>query len=192
VFAHVPGLKVVCPGTVQDAYDLLRASVADPNPVLVFEHKALYRSLKAPLVRGRRRWEFGRARVARPGRHLTLVTYGGMLPRCLEVAEGMAGGGSEVEVVDLRSLVPLDMRTVVESAQRTGHLLIVHEAVQDFGAGAEIAARISDELFDQLLAPVRRLGTPSVPMPFSPDLERGLLPGAAAIASAAQALRTES
>ncbi len=127
--------------------------------------------------------------MAREGDGVTVVTWGQTLRDCLAAAESCP---VSLEVVDLRSLVPLDMDTVVESVRKTGHLLIVHEAVQDFGAGAEIAARIADELFDELLAPVRRLGAPSVPMPFSPELERSLLPGSESIAAAAEALKAES
>jgi pyruvate/2-oxoglutarate/acetoin dehydrogenase E1 component len=176
VFAHVPGLKVVCPGTVQDAYDLLRASVADPNPVLFFEHKALYRSLKAPLVRGRRRREFGRARVVRPGRHLTLVTYGGMLPRCLAVAALVEASGAEVEVVDLRTLVPLDMETVIASVQRTGRCVVVHEDTLSSGIGAEVVARLSADAFFHLDAPVLRVAAPDTPAPCARPLEEAYVP----------------
>ncbi len=185
-FAHIPGLKVVLPATVADARDLLLASVRDPNPVVFVENRRLYGSkgdLDAdPLP-------LGKARVARPGEEVTVVTWGQMLRRCLEAA-GEEGGAS-LEVIDLRSLVPLDMETIVESTRRTGRLLIVHEAVQDFGAGAEIAARVGDELFDELRTPVRRLGAPAVPMPFSPDLEKALLPTSKAISGAAQALLAE-
>jgi pyruvate/2-oxoglutarate/acetoin dehydrogenase E1 component len=184
-FAHVPGLKVVMPATVADARDLMLASVRDPNPVVFVENRRLYASkgdVEAdPLP-------LGKARVARRGEQVTVLTWGQMLRRCLEAAEE---GPASLEVVDMRSLVPLDMETVIESVRRTGRLLIVHEAVQDFGAGAEIAARVGEQLFDELRTPVRRLGAPSVPMPFSPDLERALLPSSKAIASAAQDLVTE-
>jgi pyruvate/2-oxoglutarate/acetoin dehydrogenase E1 component len=184
-FAHVPGLKVVLPATVADARDLLLASVRDPNPVVFVENRRLYGSKgdvdADPLP-------LGKARVAHPGSNVTVVTWGQMLRRCLEAAEE---DGASLEVIDLRSLVPLDMETVIESTRRTGRLLIVHEAVQDFGAGAEIAARVGDELFDELRTPVRRLGTPAVPMPFSPDLEKALLPTSKAISTAAQALLAE-
>jgi 2-oxoisovalerate dehydrogenase E1 component beta subunit len=176
VFAHVPGLKVVCPGTVQDAYDLLRASIADPNPVLFFEHKALYRSLRAPLARGRRSCAFGHARVARPGRDLTLVTYGGMLPRCLAVAGLMAERGHDLEVVDLRTLVPLDMETVTGSVRRTGRAVIVHEDTLSSGIGAEVAARLSSEAFFHLDAPVERVAAPDAPAPSARPLEDAYVP----------------
>jgi acetoin:2,6-dichlorophenolindophenol oxidoreductase subunit beta len=185
-FAHVPGLKVVLPATVADARDLLLASVRDPNPVVFVENRRLYGSKgdvdADPLP-------LGKARIAQPGEEVTVVTWGQMLRRCLEAA-GEEGGAS-LEVIDLRSLVPLDIETVLGSVRRTGRLLIVHEAVQDFGAGAEIAARVGDELFDELRTPVRRLGAPSVPMPFSPELEKALLPTSKAISTAARALLAE-
>jgi pyruvate/2-oxoglutarate/acetoin dehydrogenase E1 component len=186
IFAHIPGLKVVLPATVTDAHDLLIESVRDPNPVLFVENRRLYR-LRGNL--DEERLPLGKARVARRGDEVTVVTWGQQLHECLAAAERCS---ASLEVVDLRSLVPLDLETVLESARKTGHILIVHEAVQEFGAGAEIAARVADTLFDELLAPVRRLGAPSVPMPFSPNLERALLPDAPAIAAAAEALRAES
>jgi len=184
-FAHVPGLKVVLPATVTDAHDLLLASVRDPNPVVFIENRRLY-GMRGEL--GVDPLPLGRARVARSGEDVTVVTWGQSLRECLAAAEE---GPASLEVVDLRSLVPLDMETVLESVRRTGRLLIVHEAVQDFGAGAEIAAHVAAELFDELRTPVRRLGTPAVPMPFSPELERSLLPGSKAIASAAHSLQME-
>jgi pyruvate/2-oxoglutarate/acetoin dehydrogenase E1 component len=184
-FAHVPGLRVVMPATVTDARVLMLEAVRDPNPVVFVENRRLY------AMRGSTDDEvlpIGRARVARPGDDVTVVTWGQTLRECLTAADA---GGASLEVIDLRSLVPLDMDTVIASVRRTGRLLVVHEAVQDFGAGAEIAARVADELFDELLTPVRRLGTPAVPMPFNPDLERSLLPGAEAIAAAADSLLAE-
>jgi pyruvate/2-oxoglutarate/acetoin dehydrogenase E1 component len=185
MFAHIPGLKVVLPATVTDAHDLLLESVRDPNPVLFVENRRLY-GIKGEL--GQDPLPLGRARVARAGDEVTVVTWGQSLRECLGAADR---GPVSLEVIDLRSLAPLDMDTVLESVSRTGRLLVVHEAVQDFGAGAEIAARVADELFDELLAPVRRLGAPRVPMPFSPQLERALLPDAAMIADAAVSLRKE-
>jgi len=184
-FAHVPGLKVVLPATVTDAHDLMLASVRDPNPVVFVENRRLY-GMRGEL--GVDPLPLGRARVAREGSDVTVVTWGQSLRECLAAADA---GPASLEVVDLRSLVPLDMDTVIASVRKTGRLLIVHEAVQDFGAGAEIAARVADELFDELRTPVRRLGAPPVPMPFSPDLERTLLPSASAIAAAAQQLEEE-
>jgi pyruvate/2-oxoglutarate/acetoin dehydrogenase E1 component len=176
---------VVLPATVADARDLLLASVRDPNPVVFIENRRLYGSKGEidadPLP-------LGKARVARTGDEVTVVTWGQMVRTCLAAA---ADGEASLEVIDLRSLAPLDMETILASVRKTGRLLIVHEAVQDFGAGAEIAARVGDALFDELRTPVRRLGAPSVPMPFSPDLEKALLPTSKAIATAAEALVRE-
>ena len=186
MLAHVPGLRVVMPATVTDARDLLIAAVEDPNPVVFVESRRLYGMKGAP---DEDPLPLGRARVARPGDDVTVVTWGQMLRECLKASEQSS---ASLEVIDLRSLVPLDMDTVLRSAERTGRLLVVHEAVQDFGAGAEIAARAGEELYDVLLAPVRRIGAPTVPMPFNPDLERSLLPSAAAVAAGAEALVRES
>jgi len=185
MFAHIPGLKVVMPATVTDAHDLMVEAVRDPNPVVFVENRRLY-GLRGPL--GEDPQPLGRARVAREGEDVTVVTWGQMLRECLAAADESS---ASLEVIDLRSLVPLDMDTVLDSTRRTGRLLVVHEAVQNFGAGAEIAAHVGQELFDELRTPVRRLGTPAVPMPFNPDLERSLLPDATKIAEAAQALRDE-
>jgi pyruvate/2-oxoglutarate/acetoin dehydrogenase E1 component len=186
MFAHIPGLKVVMPATVTDAHDLMVESVRDPNPVLFVENRRLYGMRGEPAEDP---LPLGRARVAREGTDVTVITWGQMLRECLAAADGCE---VSLEVVDLRSLVPLDLDTLIASARKTGHLLIVHEAVRDFGAGAELAARVGEELYDELLAPVRRLGAPPVPMPFSPDLEKTLLPSAESIAAAAVALREES
>ena len=184
-FAHVPGLKVVMPATVADARDLMLAAVRDPNPVVFVENRRLYGSKgdidAEPLP-------LGQARVARPGSDVTVLTWGQMLRASLAAAEQSS---ASLEVIDLRSLAPLDLETVLASVRRTGRLLIVHEAVQDFGAGAEIAARVGAELFDELRTPVRRLGAPAVPMPFSPDLEQALLPTSKAISDAAETLLAE-
>lgn len=185
-FAHIPGLKVVMPATVADARDLLLDSVRDPNPVVFIENRRLY-GMKGDIEADP--LPLGKARIAHRGDDVTVVTWGQMLRQCLSAAEESADVA--LEVIDLRSLVPLDMQTVIESVRRTGRLLIVHEAVQDFGAGAEIAARVGDQLFDELRTPVRRLGAPSVPMPFSPELEKALLPTSKAISAAALALKAE-
>jgi pyruvate/2-oxoglutarate/acetoin dehydrogenase E1 component len=185
-FAHIPGLKVVMPATVADARDLLLASVRDPNPVVFIENRRLY-GMKGDVEADP--LPLGKARVAHRGDDVTVVTWGQMLRTCLAAAE--QSDDVSLEVIDLRSLVPLDIETVIESVRRSGRLLIVHEAVQDFGAGAEIAARVSDQLFDELRTPVRRLGAPAVPMPFSPELEKALLPTSKAISAAAQSLKAE-
>jgi len=176
IFAHVPGLKVVCPGTVQDAYDLLRLAVKDPNPVLYFEHKALYRSLRGSLEPGLPVLDLGVAAIRRVGRHLTLVTYGGLLRSCLQVADDLAQEGIELEVIDLRSLQPLDMATVGQSVAKTARAVIVHEDTLSFGVGAEVAARLSDEYFFSLDAPIMRVAPPDTPVPFARPLEDAYVP----------------
>jgi pyruvate/2-oxoglutarate/acetoin dehydrogenase E1 component len=183
--AHIPGLKVVMPATVTDAHDLLVAAVEDPDPVVYVENRRLY-GMRGELDQDP--LPLGRARVAADGDDVTIVTWGQMVRECLTAA---ADADVSVEVIDLRSLVPLDIDTVFESASRTGRVLVVHEAVQDFGAGAEIAARVGEELFDILRTPVKRIGAPSVPMPFSPTLERALMPSASRIAKACEQLVQE-
>jgi pyruvate/2-oxoglutarate/acetoin dehydrogenase E1 component len=191
-FANVAGLKMVAPATARDAKGLLTAAIRDPDPVLFFEHKYLYRRVKEDLPDGEIVTPIGQARTHREGDALTLVTYGAMVYRAEDAAARLADeDGAQIEILDLRSLRPLDIESIVESVRRTGRLLIVHEAVQDFGAGAEIAARVADDLFDELRTPVRRIGTPSVPMPFSPELEQALLPTSKAVATAAQTLVSE-
>jgi pyruvate/2-oxoglutarate/acetoin dehydrogenase E1 component len=185
MLAHVPGLKVVMPATPRDAHDLMLESVRDPAPVVFVENRRLYAR------RGSMSEEslpLGQARTVLSGDDVTVVTWGQYLGRCLKAAEL---SDASLEVIDLRSIVPLDMETVVASVARTGRLLIAHEAVQDFGAGAEVAARVGRDLFDLLRAPVHRLGAPTVPMPFNPMLERTLMPDAAAIAAAADSIVAE-
>ena len=170
-FAHVPGLKVVCPSTPQDAYSLLRSAIDDQDPVIFVEHKGLYgvrgevdTSVKVPI---------GQAVVVRHGRALTLVTYGATVAVCLAAANHLAEhDGIDVEVIDLRSLQPWDKATVLASVSKTHRVAIVHEAVQAFGVGAEIAACIAEEAFDELDAPVMRVGAPFMPVPFARSLEK--------------------
>jgi 2-oxoisovalerate dehydrogenase E1 component beta subunit len=183
VFAHIPGLKVVCPGSVQDAYDLLRAAIADPNPVLYFEHKALYRSMRGPLVRERPSIPLGRADVVRAGRDVSVLTYGAMVPRCLEVAEGLVGD-VDVEVVDLRTVHPLDWSTIEASVRSTGRVVVVHEDTLSSGIGAEIGAGIADRCFFDLDAPVRRVAAPDAPVPFATVLEQAYVPSVERIRAA--------
>jgi pyruvate dehydrogenase E1 component beta subunit len=167
--AHVPGLKVVCPSTPGDAYGLLRAAIDDPDPVIVVEHKALYGSKGAVDTGAPAR--IGRARIVRPGRDATLVSYGAMVAEALAAAETLAAEGVQVEVIDLVSLQPWDRETVFGSIARTHRVVVAHEAVQAFGVGAEIAAAIADEAFDELDAPVLRVGAPFMPVPFAKSLE---------------------
>ncbi|HEX6425958.1 MAG TPA: thiamine pyrophosphate-dependent enzyme [Acidimicrobiales bacterium] len=171
-FCHVAGLKVVAPATPADAKGLLLAALDDGNPVLVLEHKRLYRSARGPVPPGHRVEAIGRARIARPGRDATVVTYGAGVGWALAAAEALAHEGvAEVEVVDLRSLRPWDRDTVVDSVKRTSRALVVHEAPLTGGLGAEIAAVIGSEAFMWLDAPVARVGGLDTPIPFAPSLE---------------------
>ncbi|MGH7264669.1 MAG: alpha-ketoacid dehydrogenase subunit beta [Candidatus Rokuibacteriota bacterium] len=190
-FAHVPGLKVIQPATAYDAKGMLLAAIDDPNPVLVFEHKLLYRT------RGRvppepYRVELGTAVVRRVGTSVTVVATSIMVSRSLAAAEQLAPEGVDVEVIDLRTIRPLDRPTLVESVRKTGRLLVVHEAVQTMGIGAEVAAAIAEsEAFNYLDAPIRRLGGLEVPIPYNPVLERAVVPQTEDIVAAARALATE-
>jgi 2-oxoisovalerate dehydrogenase E1 component len=170
-FANVPGLKIVAPATPADAKGLLLAALSDPNPVLYLEHKLLYRSARGPVPAGWHAVPIGEARIARTGRDATVVTYGVGLAWALEAAEALAGDGYEVEVVDLRSLRPWDTELVLASVERTGRALVLHEAPQTGGFGAEIAATIGERAFGSLDAPVVRLGSLDTPVPFSRPLE---------------------
>lgn len=174
-FAHIPGLKVILPSTPRDVKGLLKSAIRDDNPVLFIEHKALYR-LTGDAPVGDYTIPIGKAEVKRPGRDATVVTYSLMTHRVLAAAEKLAAEGAEIEVVDLRTLSPLDMETVFASVRKTMRLLVVHEAVRDFGPGAEVVARVAEECFDSLDAPILRVGAPYTPVPFSPVLENYYLP----------------
>ena len=187
-FVHAPGLKVVAPATTEDAYGLLLAAVHDNNPVVYFESKPLYRSLTGPIPTGDYLVPIGKAAIARSGTDCTVVTYGAMRHEAVAAAETLATDGIEVEVVDLRTLKPLDTETVLASVRKTSRALVVHPANRLAGVGAEVAATIADEAFADLDAPVRRLGGLDVPVPFSPPLEDAYRPSAATIAAAVRDL----
>ncbi len=178
--AHVPGLKVVCPSTPSDAYHLFKASVADPDPVIFVENKALYAS-SGELNPGEGPQEIGRARTARAGNDVTVVAYGAAVRTALSAARELEREGISAEVIDLRSLQPWDEAAVFGSVARTHRLVIVHEAVRSFGVGAEIAARVAEDAFDELDAPVVRVGAPFMPVPFARSLEVQYIPSAAAV-----------
>lgn len=187
-FAHTAGIKVVCPATAADAYGLLKAAIRDPNPVMLFEHKFLYRRIKEVLPDEVGR--LGEARVIRPGDRITLIGYGATTWTCMEVAEELAKEGIEAEVIDLRTLVPYDEETVLASVKKTGRALVVYEAQLTLGFGAEVAARLADAAFPWLDAPVRRLAYPDRPVPYARVLENALLPDKAkALAAAREVLR---
>jgi pyruvate dehydrogenase E1 component beta subunit len=175
-FCHVPGLKVVVPSTPYDAKGLLKAAIADDNPVVFFEQKLLYRK-KGPVPEEEYVVPLGVADVKRAGTDVTLITYGRMLPICSDVADKLSAEGIEIEIVDPRTLLPLDSDTLIQSAKKTGKVLIVHEAVQTGGFGGEIAAVLSNsEAFFYLDAPIMRLGGIDVPIPYCPELERNVVP----------------
>ncbi|HKB16672.1 MAG TPA: transketolase C-terminal domain-containing protein, partial [Planctomycetota bacterium] len=170
-FTHVAGLKVVAPATPFDAKGLLLAAFEDGNPVLYLEHKGLYRSARGPVPGGPYTLPLGSAKVARPGTDATVVTYGVGAVWALEAAEALAGEGWSVEVVDLRTLLPWDRETVLASVRRTSKALVLHEAPVTGGFGAEIAATIGRECFEDLDAPVERLGALDTPVPFAKAIE---------------------
>jgi 2-oxoisovalerate dehydrogenase E1 component len=175
-FTHVAGLRVLAPATPEDAKGLLLAALAEPNPVLFLEHKMLYRSLKGPVPEGYFTTPIGKARIARPGSDLTIVAYGVAVHWALDAAITLEGAGVDVEVIDLRTLLPWDKETVLESVRRTSKVLVLHEAPLTGGFGAEVAATISQEAFDSLDAPVTRLGGSDTPIPFAEALEEMLSP----------------
>jgi 2-oxoisovalerate dehydrogenase E1 component beta subunit len=188
-FAHVPGLKVVQPATASDAKGLLKAAIRDPNPVIFLEHKALYRRVKDEIPAGDFVVPIGPAIVRRPGRDVTLVSYGAMLHKCLDAAAALAEDGVEAEVIDLRTLAPLDRATIDESVQRTARLVVVHEDTRSGGLGAEIAAGIAETAFLHLDGPVRRVAAPDIPgVPFSAPLEDAYLPQTKDIVAACREL----
>ena len=186
-FIHVPGLVVVAPSSPAEAYGLLKSAVRLGDPVLFIEHKRLY-AMKESLAIGAELPVIGKARVARVGSDVTVIAYSAMVRNALEAADELSRSGISVEVIDLRTLVPLDMATIGVSVAKTHRVVIAHEAVLNGGVGAEISARIGSELFDELDAPVTRVGCPFSPIPFAPELEQALLPGTPDIVRAVRGL----
>ena len=187
-FVHRAGLKVVAPATAFDAKGLLKAAIRDDNPVVYFEHKYLYRRAKGPVPEGDDIVPIGSAAIRREGRDLTLITYGAMLLPSLEGADRLAQEGVDVEVIDLRTLLPFDKGAILRSVDKTSRVLIVHEDVKTLGIGAELSAVIVEERFDQLDAPVRRLTYPDTHNPFSHVLEQANLPDTQKIVDALRSL----
>jgi pyruvate/2-oxoglutarate/acetoin dehydrogenase E1 component len=173
-FLQSPGLKVVAPSTAEDAKGLIAAAIRDPNPVVYMEHKHLYRRVRGDVPEGRYETPLGQARVAREGEDMTVITYGAMVLTALEATEDL--DGASVEVLDLRSLYPYDRDAVLTSVRKTSKVVLVQEATRSCGVAAEIAALIAEEAFEDLDGPVVRVTTPDVPIPFSPPLERAVLP----------------
>ena len=190
LFTHVPGLKVVAPSSPADAYLLLKAAIRDNNPALFVEHKLLY-SLRGewPAARpGRRIEKLGRARIVRQGADVTIAAWSWMTEMARRAAQDLAAAGLEAEVIDLRTLAPLDEKTIVESVRKTGRLVVVEEGTRTGGFAAEIGFRVFEQAFDCLDGPIRRVTCPDVPLSAAPALEQAALPSRAAIAQAAMKL----
>jgi pyruvate/2-oxoglutarate/acetoin dehydrogenase E1 component len=175
-FAHIPGLKVVCPATPADAKGLLIEAIQDPNPVLYFEHKHLYRRIKDEVPEERYTIPFGEARIHREGDDISLITWGAMVYTADEAAQQLEGEGISVEIIDLRTLAPWDKEAVLASVEKTSKAHVLHEDTHTGGFGAEIAATIAQEGFENLDAPVRRVTAPDTPVPFAPVLEKAFIP----------------
>ena len=176
LFAHIPGLKVAIPSTPRDAKGLLKTAIRDDNPVLFFEDKMMYNDSGAVPEEDDFLIPFGQAEIKRPGEDLTIVATSSMVIAALEAAEQLAAQGLEAEVIDPRTLVPLDKETLLASVRKTGYALVVDEGVERYGASAELAAILNAEAFDYLDAPVLRIGAAAVPIPFSPPLELPTIP----------------
>ncbi len=182
-FIHIPGLKVLMPSNPADAKGLLKAAIRDLNPVLFIEHRGLYWT-RGEVPEGEHLVPIGRAAVRRTGNDATVVATSRMVGVALEAAEALASEDIEVEVIDPRSLLPLDVETIAASVRKTGRLVIAHEAVEASGFGAELAARIQESAFDYLDAPIQRVGAPFAPVPASPVLETAFVPGKERLAAA--------
>jgi pyruvate/2-oxoglutarate/acetoin dehydrogenase E1 component len=187
-FVHTPGLKVVYPSTAYDAKGLLKSAIRDNNPVLFFEHKFLYRRIKEELPASDYTVPIGKAIVRREGRHLTIVSYAAMAHVALDAAATLAKEGIAAEVIDLRTLLPLDSATILDSVKKTNRLLIVHEDTRTGGIAGEIAAIVCETAFDHLDAPISRVTALDTPVPYSPPLEERFLPNAEKVVAAAREL----
>lgn len=188
-FVHNPGLKVVCPATPYDAKGLIKSSIRDNNPVIFFEHKYLYRRIKEDVPAEDYVVPIGKARVARKGRDLSVITYAAMVHVALEAAEILAKDGTEIEVIDLRTISPLDRRAIAETVRRTSKVIILHEHSRTGGLAGEIAAIINEDVFDELDGPIVRIAALDVPVPFSPPQEIHCLPRVEGVVREAQRLK---
>jgi len=189
-FFHTPGLKLVAPSTPYDAKGLLKAAIRDNNPVIYFEHKFLYRRAKEVLPEEDYIVPIGKADVKRTGHDISLITYGAMVPLALEAAEILEKEAIDLEVVDLRTLLPLDQEAILESVRKTSKVIVLHEATKTGGIGAEISALISEYCFDHLDGPILRIAAPDTPVPYSPPLEEFFLPKVDDVLRAARQLAT--
>jgi len=182
IFAHIPGLKCVCPATPEDAKGLIIAAIEDPNPVLFFEHKHLYRRIKGEVPEERYATPIGKARIHQAGDDITIVTWGAMVYTAEEAAAQM--DDLSVEIVDLRTVMPWDKAAVLASVRKTSKVIVLHEDTHSVGFGAEIAATIAEEAFEDLDAPPKRITAPDTPVPFAPELEAAFLPQVADVVAA--------
>jgi 2-oxoisovalerate dehydrogenase E1 component beta subunit len=187
-FAHIPGLKCVCPATPEDAKGLLISAIEDPNPVLFFEHKHLYRRIKADVPEERYTTPIGKARLHREGDDVSVITWGAMVHTAAEAAGQLESEDISMEIIDLRSVLPWDRQAVLESVRKTSKALVLHEDTHTGGFGAEIAATIAEEAFEDLDGPVRRITAPDTPVPFSPALEQAFIPQVEDIANGVREL----
>ncbi len=187
-FVHTPGLKVVAPATAYDAKGLMKAAIRDDDPVLYLEHKKLYRKIKEDLPEDDFTVPLGKASIRRKGRNIVVITYGAMVHTALEAAAVLDEEGIEMEVVDLRSLVPLDRETILDSVKRINKVMILHEDTRTGGMGGEIAALIAEEAFDDLDGPIVRVTAPDTPVPYSPPLEEAFIPQPGDVVEAARCL----
>ena len=189
-FVHTPGMKVIAPATAYDAKGLIKSAIRDNNPVLYLEHKFLYRRIKEDLPEEDYTIPIGKARVARQGRHVSVITYAAMVHTALEAAETLAKEGIELEVVDLRTLLPLDHDAIAGTVKKTNKVMVLHEDTKTGGIAGEIEAIINEEAFDWLDAPIVRLASKDTPVPFSPPLEEVFLPSAKDVVEKARWLRS--
>jgi 2-oxoisovalerate dehydrogenase E1 component beta subunit len=187
-FMNVPGLKIVAPATPRDAKGLLTAAIRDPDPVIFLEHKFLYRRIKEDVPEGEVLVPIGQAALAREGRDLSIITYGAMRHVALEAAAAAEGEGIQVEVLDLRTLQPLDEEAILRTAAKTGKVIVLHEPTRTGGPGGEISALIAERAFEYLDAPLVRIAPPDTPVPYSPPLEDHFLPDAGRVGKAIRAL----
>lgn len=185
-FFHVPGLKVITPATAYDAKGLIKSAIRDNDPVIFLEHKALYRRIKEELPEEEYTVPIGKARLHREGRDLSIITYGAMVYVANDAAEELAKEGISVEIVDLRTLLPLDEAAILDSVKKTSKAIVLHEDTLTGGIGGEIVARINEKAFEYLDGPVLRIAAPDTPIPFSPPLEDAFLPNAARVVERAR------
>jgi pyruvate/2-oxoglutarate/acetoin dehydrogenase E1 component len=187
-FFNVPGLKIVCPSTAYDAKGLIKAAIRDPDPVLYFEHKFLYRRIKEDLPAEDFVVPIGKAALRREGDDLSIITYGAMVYKALEAADEMAKEGVSVEVLDMRTILPVDEEAILATAKKTSKVIVLHEATKTGGPGGEIVARIAEKAFEFLDGPIVRIAPPDTPVPYSPPLEEAFLPQTGDIVAAARKL----